>query len=122
MFNFRTVAIIKRELKERIMSRTFIIMTLLLPVFMFGIMALQTFLFTYDTESNAKLIIVSESTGLTQTLESDFYQLTIVKQGQYKTSFLTLDKTKLQQLIDKNKQDLLNDKLNGIVYVPLSGI
>ena len=61
MLNRRTLSIIKRELKVRLFSRTFIIMTLLIPLFMFGILGLQTFLFHYSDTENAFLIVASES-------------------------------------------------------------
>ncbi|HKI77331.1 MAG TPA: ABC transporter permease [Ignavibacteriaceae bacterium] len=122
MFNFRTMAVIKRELREKIMSKTFIIMTLLLPVFMFGIMAFQTFLLTYDTESNAKLIIVTESPDLTMNLQSDFSQIPIVKQGKYIITFQTLNRQRLQELIAAKKQEMLDDKLNGIIFIPSAAL
>lgn len=122
MFNFRTVAIIRRELREKIMSKTFIFMTLLLPVFMFGILAFQTFLYTYDSESNAKLLIVAESANLSRSLKEDFSDLEIVKSGKYTIEFKTLNKSQLQTFIDNNKKDLLNDKLNGIVFIPSTAL
>lgn len=122
MFNFRTLAIIKRELKEKIMSKTFILMTLLLPLFMFGLLAFQSFLYTYDSESSAKLIVVSESASLTKTLETDFNQLEVVKDGHYKVSFQTLDSGSFKKLIDENKNNMLNDKLSGIIFVPESAL
>lgn len=118
MFNFRTMAIIKRELKESIMSKTFILMTILLPLFMFGILAFQTFLYTYDSEDNANLIIASESSQITQSLKDNFSQLPMVKNGKYKLSFETIDREKLHQKLDNMKQDLLNDKVTGIVFIP----
>lgn len=122
MFNFRTIAIIKRELREKIMSKTFIFMTLLLPLFMFGIMAFQTFLYTYDSESSAKLIVASESPEITSGLTTAFSNLQIVKNGKYSAEFKTLDKQQLQELIASRKKDLLDDKLNGIVFVPKSAL
>ncbi|HKJ81209.1 MAG TPA: ABC transporter permease [Ignavibacteriaceae bacterium] len=122
MFNFRTLAIIKRELREKIMSKTFIIMTLLLPVFMFGIMAFQTFLYTYDSESSASLIIVAENQNLTQSLKKDFADLEIIKDGKYTATFKTLDNVQLQSLLESNKKNLLNDKLNGIIFVPSTAL
>ena len=57
MFNRRTLAILKRELREKLFSKTFIIMTVLLPLFMIGILAFQTFLYSYEGDSNTNLII-----------------------------------------------------------------
>ena len=43
MFNKRTLAIIKRELKMKLFSKSFILMTLLVPLFMIGIFSVQYF-------------------------------------------------------------------------------
>ena len=120
MFNFRILAILKRELREKILSKTFILMTLLLPLFMFGLLAFQTFLITYENEENANLIIVSEIPGLVQNMQGDFAKLPLVKSGKYKISFETMARNKLETRLDEMKSDLLNEKLTGIVFIPES--
>jgi len=60
MFNKRTLAVIKRELKNRLLSRTFILMTLLIPLFIFGILAFQTYVMTYEGNEKTNLVIVTE--------------------------------------------------------------
>lgn len=120
MFNYRIVALLKRELREKILSKTFILMTLLLPLFMFGLLAFQTFLYTYNNEESSKLLIVSEIPALIQNMQNDFAKLQVVKSGKYKISFETINRKKLENKLDEMKSDLLNDKLTGIVFIPES--
>lgn len=118
MFNKRTLAIIKRELRERVLSKSFILMTLLIPVFLFGILGLQTFLIQYSGNSQAKLIIVSEAQNVTSNLQSKFAQSDFVKNGTYKISFETMSKSGFDLQLKKWQTSLLGDKLTGIVFIP----
>ena len=122
MFNFRTLALIKRELREKILSKTFILMTLLVPVFMFGILAFQTFLISYNGEDNANLLVVTESTALTQDLNKDFSEMSLVKDGKYKIHFETGSQADLKTKIDSLKEQLLGDKLTGVIFIPSTAL
>ena len=83
MFNKRTLVIVKRELKTRLFSRSFIIMTLLIPIFLLGIIGFQTFLATYESDKDTKLIVVSESGEIIKLLAHDFGELPFIKKGYY---------------------------------------
>jgi ABC-2 type transport system permease protein len=122
MFNFRTLTIIKRELREKILSKTFILMTLLVPVFMFGILAFQTFLIAYNGENSATLLIISESSELTNSLRKDFGEMSLVKNGKYKIDFETESKSEIKNKIDGLKNKLLADKLTGVVFIPSTAL
>jgi ABC-2 type transport system permease protein len=122
MLNFRTFTIIKRELREKILSKTFILMTLLVPVFMFGILGLQTFLYTYSGEESANLLILSDSSELTKELNKDFSESSLVKNSKYKINFDNIQKSELQNKIDNLKKELLNDKLTGVIFIPSTAL
>ena len=65
MLNKKFVSVIKRELREKLMSKAFIISTLLLPVFMFGIIAVQSLLIAYEGDEGTTIEIVTDSEFLT---------------------------------------------------------
>ena len=67
MFNYRVLALIKRELREKLLSKAFILMTVLLPVFMFGIIGVQTFIMSFDSEKNI-VEIIAESESISEKL------------------------------------------------------
>lgn len=122
MFNRRTLAIMKRELREKLLSKTFILMTILLPVFMIGILAFQTFLYSYEGDNNTTLMIVTESPSLKTEMEDEFNQLAFVKSGYYKISFDNMNKDELDNYIKTRKSDLLSEKLTGIIFIPDSAL
>ena len=122
MFNRRTLAILKRELREKLFSKTFIIMTVLLPLFMIGILAFQTFLYSYEGDSNTNLIIAAESPSLTSEMEKEFRALPFVESGYYKIQFETIKKGELDDYINSRKSDLLSEKLTGLIYIPDSAV
>ncbi len=122
MFNRRTLAIIKRELREKLFSKTFIIMTILLPLFMIGILAFQTFLYSYEGDSNTNLIIVTESPSLKTEMENEFNNLPFVKSGYYKVRFENINKHELDNFINSRKADLLSEKITGLIFIPDSAL
>ena len=122
MFNRRTLAIIKRELKAKLFSKTFIIMTLLVPVFMFGLFAVQIFVYSASEEENPNILIVSQTENISQKLKTEFDEYNEVKSGHYKISYETLDTTAFSERLNELKTDLLGEKLTGIVYIPTTAL
>ena len=122
MFNRRTLAIIKRELKAKLFSKTFIIMTLLVPVFMFGLFAIQIFVYSVSEEKNPNILIISETDDISQKLKNEFDEYSEVKSGNYKISYETLDTTAFAERLKELKPDLLGEKLTGVVYIPESAL
>ena len=118
MFNYRLLAVVKRELREKLMSKAFIFMTILMPVVMFGIIGFQTLMVNYMGDKGAQIEIISESTGLTETCKRDFSDLDFVKDGSWSISCSTLSSDKLESYIDSKKPELLSDKLTGIIFIP----
>ncbi len=118
MLTKRTMSIIKRELKVRLFSKTFIIMTLLIPVFMFGILALQTFLFQYSGSENAFLIIASESQQILNSVEAELSRLPKNQDGKIEFMFEQLNKTKLETRLNNVRNEILEEKITGLIYIP----
>lgn len=118
MFSKKTLIVIKRELRDKLFSKTFILMTVLIPVFLFGILGIQTFLMSFESDSGTKLSIVAENRELTQKLQSAFEASQIVKSGSYKVAFETKTKTQFDEYLDENKKSILDGKLTGIVFIP----
>lgn len=122
MFNNRTVAIIKRELREKLFSKSFILMTILIPVFMFGVIGIQAFLMTMSDDEGSKLQIISGSETITSKLQEDLTPLDFVKNGLYRLEFKTLDSAAVQDYLKENKAQLIDGQLTGIIYVPASAL
>jgi ABC-2 type transport system permease protein len=118
MFNRRTLAIIKRELKTKLMNKSFIIMTVLVPVFMFGLIGVQVLVYSVSEEENPNLIMFSETENVSRKLKNEFDEYAEVKLGNYKITYETLDSSSFAERLNKLREDLLNEKLTGVIYVP----
>ena len=120
MFNYRVLALIKRELKEKLLSKTFIIMTLLFPLIMFGGIGIQMLL--HGDEGKSNIALVAETQLLTESFQKELLSSDFMKQGNYTFSFYTQNRTELKAFLDNNKAKLLEGTITGIVYVPESAM
>ena len=118
MVNRRTFSIVKRELKVKLFSRTFIIMTLLIPIFMFGIMGLQTFLFQYSDGENAFLIVASESQNVLDNIQTELSKMPKNQDGNVEFMFEKLDRAKVEARLSNIRNDILEEKITGLIFIP----
>ncbi|MCF8240603.1 MAG: ABC transporter permease [Melioribacteraceae bacterium] len=117
MFNYRIAAIIKRELKEKLFSKTFILMTVLIPVLMFGIIGVQAFIATYEGDQDTTIEFITDSIEMESAFQQEFQNLEFIKNGYYKVTYNTMNREQFNEYLDAKKPDLLSEKLNGIIYV-----
>jgi ABC-2 type transport system permease protein len=119
MFNYKVLAVIKKELREKLFSKSFILTTLLIPLFMFGILGIQTFLIQFSDEK-VSLIIAGEDQNFISRLREEFENQEEVKNKINNINFEIMDKEEIESFVNRHKDDLLEDKLNGIVFIPES--
>lgn len=118
MFNQRMLSILKRELKDKILSRTFIIMTLLVPLFMVIILALPTYLMTMDKNDNFNITVITENNKIADNLKTELGKIESVKEGKSRIKFLVKDENGLKEYLKENKQKILNENITGVIYLP----
>jgi len=117
MFNFRMKGLLRRELKEKLFSKTFIIMTIALPVLMFIIIGVQTLIMTYEGDENTKLELVTESPELLNSFKEELEGLPFVKNNYYNFSYETKSRPDLMKYLNEKKPDILNEELTGIFFI-----
>ncbi|MEW5842990.1 MAG: ABC transporter permease [Bacteroidota bacterium] len=120
MFNSRVLAIVKRELREKLISKSFILMTILFPLLLFGMAGIQALIFT--DKSNDKVDIVSDTEALTNSFQNELKKSDLIKDGKTSFAFFTMDRSALKSFLDSKKKDLLGNKLTGVVYIPSSAL
>ena len=118
MFNQRMLSILKRELRDKILSKTFITMTLLVPLFMIIILALPSYLMTMDQNENFNITVITEDNTLTNNLKTEFEKIESVKEGKSRIKFLVKDENGLKEYLKENKQKILDEKITGVIYLP----
>ncbi|MBX3006517.1 MAG: ABC transporter permease [Melioribacteraceae bacterium] len=121
MFNNRVIAVIKRELKEKLFSKAFIIMTLLIPglILVFG--GVQALLYSTDSK-NLKFDFVVEEAELIPQFKTEFANTNFVKSQGYEFNYLSLNRDELNQYLEEMKPKVLEEKLTGIFFVPLTAL
>lgn len=121
MLNNRIIAVFKREVKERVISKGFIIMTILLPVFMFGLIGIQVLLMKEDS-TKFNVTVISESNELTLKLENELRSTDAVKEKTLNLLFSTMNKDEFKEFLKSKKQEVLDEKITGVLYVPESAL
>lgn len=117
MFNRRMVTILKRELRERLFSKSFILMTILIPVFLFIVIGVQALLMAVSSDEKSNIEIISENNVLTNRIREEFSQLEFVKSGLYTITYKTMSDTDAKNYLKNSKQNLLQNKLTGIIFI-----
>lgn len=121
MINYRVIALIKRELREKLLSKAFILMTVLLPVLMFGIFGVQTYIMSFDSEKSV-VEIVAASSDIAMNLRSVIGESSFVKDSTIIPIISYMSKEKFDNYVKSKESDLLNEKITGIVFIPESAL
>jgi len=121
MFNYRVLAIIKRELREKLFSKAFIILTLLVPgmIFIFG--GVQALL--YSTESKGlKFDLVVENSELLEDFQKEFSRQDFVTKKHYVFNYMATTREDFKIHLQNKKQMIIDEKLTGILFIPASAL
>lgn len=121
MFNYRVIALIKRELREKLLSKAFILMTVLLPVFMFGIIGVQTFIMSFDSEKSI-VEIIAESETIADNLQNVIGESNFIKDSTVIPMINSMSKLEFDEYVKNKQTDLLNEKITGIIFIPNSAL
>ena len=121
MFNYRVIALIKRELQEKLLSKAFVLMTLLLPVFMIGIVGVQTFIMSFESEGN-KIEIITYSDTLASKLQTVILEETFVKDGSVIPTIKAVSENNFSEYLSDNEGSLLSGQLDGIIFISKSAL
>ena len=122
LLNPRTLAVIKRELRAQILTRAFIISTLLVPLLLFGGIALQAYLVTYEEEKLQRIQVLVEQQALLPALEADYRDSELFDKSLYQLEFSVMAADGLNAYLAERKADLLSGQLSGIFYLPAASL
>jgi len=122
LLNNRIIALIKRELREKLMTKSFIIMTVSVPLFMLLIFGLQMLIMLYQGDKGTRIELITQSESLTDSCRKYLTKLDFIKDESYIISYNTLPKKSLKDHIEGRKKEILSGKLNGIIYVPSTAL
>ena len=122
MFNRRTLAIIKRELRMKLFSKSFILMTLLVPLFMIMIFSIQYFVQSMSEEQRSDLIIISDSDEILNKVQDEIFQTASFKSGELSSRIEKTELNGFNQKLDEVKSDLITQRITGVVFIPSTSL
>ena len=118
MFNRRTLAVIKRELRAKLFSKTFILMTILVPIFMIGILSINIFIQSLSSEQKSNVVVISDTKEIQQKLEDELNKTDDVKSGVLTISYELIENKDFDSRLKELKPDLVSEKITGLVFIP----
>jgi ABC-2 type transport system permease protein len=118
MLNNRVLAVIKRELREKIMSKAFIFSTISLPLIMLVVIGVQAALFGLDEGSAKNIVVVSDSDKLLDGLKAEFSSREYLAKDGYTFEFVKKPASQVEEYVKEKKKELLSEKLTGVLLVP----
>jgi len=118
MFNYRTKAIVKRELKSQILTWSFIISTLIIPILYIVFIGFQFFLVLYEEDRDANLIIVEESPFINQQLSDRIDDSPDILGGELQTTYITMSRKNFTDYLEKMHQSLRDGNTTGVLFIP----
>jgi len=122
MFNRRTLAIIKRELKMKLFSKSFILMTLLVPLFMIGIFSIQYLVHSFSEEERVDLIVISDSDEILNKLQNEIFQTSSFKSGDLTARFEKTELDNFKSKLNEIKPDIIAQRITGVVFIPSTSL
>jgi ABC-2 type transport system permease protein len=122
MFNKRTITIIKRELKMKLFSKSFILMTLLVPLFMIMIFSIQFLVHSLSDEQRADIIFVSDSDEILNKIQGEIYLSGSFKSGDITARFEKTDFNGFSKKLNEIKSDIIAQRITGVVFIPTTSL
>lgn len=120
MFNQKISAIIKRELKAKLFSKTFILMTVLVPIFMLVILSIQYVIHSLSGDQKSSIILLTDSPDIKQQLEFEISKIDDIKSGMLSVRYDIVENKDFDNKLKSLKEDVLSGKITGVIFVPLT--
>ncbi|MBN4053874.1 ABC transporter permease [Haliea sp. AH-315-K21] len=121
MINYRTKAIIKREVIQQIFSKRFIFATLSLPVFMLIVFGLQ-FLFMSFEGGGDSLRVFAEEQNTLELLQSQLNDIENENPIDLDVIYQQSNREALGVFIASNRDAILDGDINGVLFVPATAL
>lgn len=122
MLNRRTLAIVKREVKTKLFSKSFIFMTLLVPFFMLIIFSVQYFIQSMSGDARSDIILISDSDEILNKVQSEIFLTDDFKNGGLTSQTEKVDLASFEKKLEKIKPNLIAQRVTGVVYIPSSAL
>ncbi len=110
--------IIKREYKEAVYKKSFIILTLLMPLLMIAFAVLPALLLNVKSAKQVRIHVVDESNRVFESLKSNLNETLKNGKPHYLISLVEIPDNNLSSLIEKEKKLVAAKKIDVLLYIP----
>jgi len=118
LFSFRTMAIIKRELKAQVMTKMFIFTTIFIPMIMFGLIGLQTYMMSYEGKKDTLVEIVAQNEAFVPLLKKAYETDDEINRNRFKVNVSSKNSDDFKNYLQSQKKSILSGQLNGLFFIP----
>lgn len=118
MLNYRSRAILKREIKQQIFTKKFVIMTVSLPLIMLVMMGLQYLIATFDREELSTIHILNESAAFQDLLREQLSSEDFESRDLYRFEYQLVAAKEVAAYVDAQRPALLRGEITGVLFVP----
>ncbi len=112
------ITVIKRELRDKLYSKAFVFMTLLIPGIMILSIGVQSLFMSIDGDEGTKIQVISQSAKISDKVKEKLSQLPFIKNNYYKVTFLQKSESEFNDYYTEIKPQLLADSKLSIIYIP----
>ncbi len=121
MLNKKIIGILKRELKDKLFSKSFIFMTLLIPgIFVISI-GIQALIHSSEDTDKHQIVIFSEVAGLEVHLQKSI-NTELKNDFQYVVDVREIQGTQFNKEFNSLKPLLLNNSISALIFIPQKAI
>jgi ABC-2 type transport system permease protein len=117
-FNYRSKAILKREIKQQIFTKKFVIMTVTMPLIMIVVMGLQFVIATFDREELSDIHILTESAQFQDLVRNQLSSDDFESRDLYRFEYQVVAASGVDAYVDMQRPALLSGELTGVLFIP----
>ncbi|MBD3224048.1 MAG: ABC transporter permease subunit [Caldithrix sp.] len=114
----KILTLIKREYKEAVFKKSFIILTILAPVLMVGLALLPTLLLRMESEEMVKINIIDRTDMIYSELKSALDDTMKDGRLKYQINNIELPSAEVESVIEEQKEQVQEQQIDGLLLIP----
>lgn len=114
----KILTLIKREYKESVYKKSFIIMTILMPLLMVALGVIPSLLIRLESGKSKDLHIIDQSGLVYESLKMSMQDTLESGEMRFRLSLIDVGADSLQAAIDAEKKLISKDEISGLIIVP----
>ncbi len=118
MINRGLFTVYKMHIKQQLLSKAFVVATLLMPVVMFGIIFIQAALMNISGAEKSHIYITSDDQNLLSSIEAQLQTRSEVSKGIYKMEYQLVSAAAFDEFLASKRADILANSNNGLFFIP----